>query len=214
MGIKKRSEVRGSLPPVEESAKSAAEELHAGSEKDGVEAARAARNPLAWESANKAKSPDYDPEYGGIIEKLIVEHPLKEFEILETALRLGDKRGDHGITARALDDAETYARRAHKLWQGAILERRRWELDNEVTFAAMRSEATRSLQHEKEQGIRSKQITDADVEARISSLYPDEWRSQEIRRLRMKSMVDSMGNLVECWMSRCRSLATIHGKQR
>ena len=175
---------------------------------------RAMKNPLAWDSANRKGDAALEPEFGAIIERLVVEHPLAEYERLEKALRVGEGRAEHGTVAKHLDDAEHNARRAHRLWQAAILERRRWEMDNDVVFSAMRSEATRSLQHEKEQGTRTKQITDADVEARIASLFPDEWRKQEVQRARVKSMVDSMQNLTELWASRCRSLQTIHGKQR
>jgi len=196
-----------------EAGEALAEEMKSAQEKEDRDEV-VARNPLAWESANRPKRVNYDPHFGGIIEKIVVAEPLKEYEALEAALHLGDKIGDHGAVARSLDKAESFARRAHRLWQAAALERRRWERDNEVVFAAMRSMATRSLQSEKEQKVRSKQITDADVEARVASLYPDEWREQEGKRDRMKSMVDSMQNLAEVWMSRCRTLQTLHGKQR
>jgi hypothetical protein len=171
-------------------------------------------NPLVWDSANRPKKVHFDPEYGGIIEKLVVAEPLKEYDTLEAALKLGDRRNDRAAVLKALDEAETYARRANKLWQGAILERKRWGRDNEVVLSGMRSVATRSLQHEKEQGLRNKAITDADVEARMAARFPDEWREQESKADRMKAMVDSMENLADMWVSRCRTLQAIYGKQR
>ncbi len=89
-----------------------------------------------------------------------------------------------------------------------------WELDNAVIFAGMRAEATKILQREKEQGVRNKQITDADVTSMCAALYPDEWRAQEVKRAEVEAMVRSMENLNMNWMSRCRSLQAMLAKQR
>jgi hypothetical protein len=173
-----------------------------------------AAGPLDWGRANRSREAPVDPAFERITETLVVNDTEAAYKRLEQALVIGDKRTDYGSVMKALDEAESNARLAHRLWQTAIVERKRWEMDNEVVWAVGRSEANRSLQHEKNEGTRSKQITDADVESRIATLYPDQWRAQEMRRIKMKSMVDSMQNLAENWASRCKSLQVILSKQR
>jgi hypothetical protein len=172
------------------------------------------RGPLDWGRANKSREAPADPAFERITETLVVNDTESAYKRLEQTLVIGDKRTDYGSVMKALDEAESNARLAHRLWQTAIVERKRWEMENEVVWAAGRSEANRSLQHEKNEGTRSKMITDADVESRIATLYPDQWRAQEMRRIKMKSMVDSMQNLAENWASRCKSLQVILSKQR
>lgn len=157
---------------------------------------------------------ELDPGFLRIVGAVVIDDPWSTYKQLEEQLVIGDKRGDYGTVAKRLDEAETNARLAHKLWQSAIVERKRWEYDRQVVFSAMRTEANRSLQEEKDKGQRNKAITDADVEARIATLYPDDYRTQELKRERVKAMVASMENLCELWMSRCRTLNTMLGKQR
>lgn len=173
-----------------------------------------APNPLVWDSANRRERPTVDPAFQAIVTTLFVDDPKATYDRLEKALVVGDKRTDYGSMMEHLDRAERNARDAHRLWQTAIVEYKRWEMDSEVTFAGMRSQASRSLQDEKEKGVRSKQITDADVEARIASLYPDEWRAQQSERAKLKAMLASMENLAEVWLSRCKTLQVLLSKQR
>lgn len=183
-------------------------------EEEQKEIASVNTSPTDWASANATTQVPIDPAFERIMEKLVVTDPTAAYEQLETGLRIGEQRGEYGVMIKALDEAEANARIAHRLWQGAIQERKRWELENDVVFAAMRTEATRSLQYEKDKGLRSKQITDADVESRAAAMHPDQWRAQEVERVRVKSMVDSMGNLAEMWASRCKSLQVLLSKQR
>lgn len=172
------------------------------------------KDPLDWGKANRGAEVPIDPKMQHIIEALVIEDPMGTWEKLEKALRVGENRSEFGVLAKGLDEAEVNARLAHRLWMTTKIEHQRWELENEVVFGAMRSEATAHLQKEKDKGLRSKQITDADVSAACGIIYPDEWRSQETKRRKFEAMVKSMENLTECWMSRCRSLQTMHGKQR
>jgi hypothetical protein len=172
------------------------------------------KHPLAWGSANRAGMVPVAKEFQAIVETIIVDDPKGTYEKLERELVVGDKRTDYGSMMRHLDHAERNARDAHRLWQTAIIEKKRWEMENEVVLAAARSEATRSLQAEKEKGLRSKQITDADVESRVAAIFPDEWKAQQHERARMSAMVASLENLSEVWLSRCRTLQALVAKQR
>jgi hypothetical protein len=178
------------------------------------EAEKSARSATDWDSAHEPGGSKVDPAWAAIVEKVFVSDPSATYERLEQALVVGDSRTDYGSMMRHLDQAETHARTAHRLWQTAIVERHRWETDNEVIFAAARSEATRALQFEKDQGHRSKMITDADVESKVATLYPDQYKQREAERRKMRAMVDSMQNLAEVWMSRCKTLQVILSKQR
>jgi hypothetical protein len=204
MALRRRSEaIKAATAPL-------AKAIEDNQQKEALETA----NPRRWASANAAKEEGMDVGFQAITERVFVKDPLSEYERLEKAMVIGDKRNDYGVVMRCLDEAEGNARMAHRLWQSAIVERKRWELNNEVVFSAMRDEATKTLQHEKQAGTRAKQVTDADVDSRVALLYPDEYKAQEVRRARSKAMVDSMGNLVEVWLSRCRTLQTLASKLR
>ncbi len=149
-----------------------------------------------------------------VVETMFVQDVTKDWRILREGLSLGDKVSDHGAVMRALDKAEERAHLAFMLFVTAKAELERWELDNEVLHGAMWSEANRSLQQEKDDKHRSKQITDADIRARCATLFPEEWAAQEAKRKRYKLAVDAFENLAECWSSRCRSLQAILGKSR
>lgn len=165
-------------------------------------------------NANAATEKDLSDDFEQIVTSIFVEKPWEEYQHLERALKIGQTRSDHGSVNKHLDNAEANARRAHRLWMTAKVERERWERGNATVFAAMRGEATKVLQREKDQGLRSKQITDADVDSQCAALYPDEWMHQEIKRKQVKAMEDSMQNLAEMWNSRCRSLQAMLSKLR
>ena len=167
-----------------------------------------------FENAHEAQGAPLDAGFERIVERIFVTDVFQAYERLEKALRVGEKRSDHGSLMRALDEAETEARLAHRLYVTSVIERKRWELDNEILFGEMRRQATHALQREKEQGYRSKQITDADVTAMCATMWPDEWRAQEMKRATVKAMEESIANLDELANSRCRSLQTMLGKSR
>jgi hypothetical protein len=207
------------IPAIDEvDKKRRAEKLEAESKKLRDEMAKADEkevlDPLRWGSANKAEESQLDSGFLAIVETLVVDDPMAYYGELEKALVVGDKRTDYGTVMKHLDEAEKNARMAHRLWQSGRIEQKRWELENEVVHSAIRREATRSLQHEKESGTRAKMVTDADVESRMASLFPDEYRAQGHKRAKVRSMVDSLQNLAEVWMSRCKSLQVILSKQR
>lgn len=174
------------------------------------------KNGLDWGNANKAAELPIPAGFARITERLVRldGDPEAEYERLEAALRVGEDRAERGAVLKALDEAETNARAAHRLWQVARLEVEAWELKNAPIFGAMRGEATRALQREKESGSRNKTITEADVEAMCAVLHPDEWSAQQARRSRAAAMVKSLEHLCEVWNRRIQTLQTMFGKQR
>jgi hypothetical protein len=136
----------------------------------------------------------------------------KEHRELEELLDTSARKPGH--QADALEKSEALARRAMRLYLKFRQMRFEWEQDNQILFSNMRVEATRALQREKEQGFRSKQITDADVATMCATMFPDEVRVQEAQRNRASLTEKSLEHLVEMWSSKCRSLGTIVGKGR
>lgn len=171
-------------------------------------------NPFNFPSVNKAKVAKLRPDLDQIVEVVFVNDMHETWKKLREGLAIGEKRSDHGTLQKALDYAEKRAHDAHRLYVTAKIERDRWERENEVIFGAMWSGANHDLQKEKNDGLRSKQITDADVKARIATLYPDEFQAQETRRAKIKATVESLEDLAEQWKSRCRTLQTMLGKLR
>lgn len=171
-------------------------------------------SPFEFESANAAKENKLRPDLTRIVENVFITDLHATWKRLLEAMVIGEKRSDHGTLQAALDRAEHNAYDAHRLYVTAKIERERWERENDVILGAMWSEATRTLQKEKDDGLRSKQVTDADVKACAATLHPDEYVAQEVRKAKIKATVDSLENLSEQWNSRCRTLQAMLSKLR
>jgi predicted amidohydrolase YtcJ len=172
---------------------------------------------VVFESANAPAPATVPPGLAAIVERVFIpDEKLNEvYEECHRGLVLGaDKLAEHGHLVRALDMAETRHRYAHRLFVSAKEERLAYERDFVVEAAPMRKAATELLQKEKKDGIRSKQITDSDVESTIAWLFPDWWRDKERERSRLKLTEDDLLNLVETCASKCRSLQTMLSKSR
>lgn len=146
-------------------------------------------------SANAAKKTDIRPDLAKIVETVWIGNMHDAWMAIRKSLQVGEKRSEHGFLTRALDEARTLSYDAHRLYVTAKKEFERWELENEVVNGAMWLKATRELQAEKDAKERNKTITDADVRAKCSTLYPDEYAAQEQKRRAVKLTVDSMAQL-------------------
>jgi len=171
-------------------------------------------NPFHFPNANRAKSARLREDLAKVVETIYVKDIHDDWKKLETGLSLGEKRSEHAHAIAALDKAASRAYLAHRLYLTARSVREEWELENEVIFGAMWSAATRDLQKEKDGGLRSKQITDADVKSRVATMFPDEYQAQEKRRRDVEFTVKSLERLAEIWMSKCRDLQAMVGKLR
>jgi hypothetical protein len=171
-------------------------------------------NPFNFESANARRGAKMRDDFSKITETVFVTDLHETWKKLREALTVGEKRSDHGTLQTALDRAERNAHDAHRLYVTAKIAFDEWDAENASVVGAMWSEATRSLQQEKDQGLRAKQITDGDIKARAATLFPDQWKSNEVSKAKYKATVDSLSNLSEQWNSRCRTLQTMMGKLR
>jgi hypothetical protein len=165
--------------------------------------------PPLFASANSWQGPGVHPDFERIVETIYQTDAFKDYVDLESSLEVGDQRGDYRTLTEHLDKAERRARRAHALYLGAKLERARWEMDSEVTLAGMRTKASDELEEEKDRGERKKAITDADVRARMAELFPDEWRHQELKRVKLKGTEEHLERLADLWKVKCFSLSTM-----
>lgn len=136
---------------------------------------------------------------------------LAEYEALEQGLKFSTPahRADYSELVDALDEATDNARRAHLLVVNGKVVLEAFELDTKIVLSDMRAQATAALQREKDSGQRSKQITDADVEAWMAHKFPDQWRDTESRRAKAKRMVDHLERLADLWKDRRQSLDTL-----
>lgn len=157
----------------------------------------------------------FGPGYDQIVERVFSIDPVPQYDEIEDKLFVGKPgNADYDTVRDALDEAEDNARLAHKLFTNAKVAREAFDRDCEVILASMRDAANTSLQAEKDAGKRSKAITDADVVARMASMFPDEWKRCEDRKLRAKNMVAHLEVLAELWKGRPRSLQVIMSTMR
>jgi hypothetical protein len=163
--------------------------------------------PPLFASANKG--PGVHADFERIVETIYQVDAFKDYEELESSLEVGEQRGDYRTLTEHLDKAERRARRAHALYLGAKLELARWELDSEVVMAGMRKQASEALEEEKQRGERKKMITNDDVRSRMGELFPDEWRHQELKRVKLKGTVEHLERLADLWKTKCFSLSTM-----
>ena len=170
--------------------------------------------PFKFEDVSEAKIKKIRPDFDRIVETIFIEDLHEDWEKLKKALRLGEKRTNYSSVLEALDNAETNAYNAHRLFLSAKFEFETWKKKNDVVLGAMWSAANRTLQKEKNDGLRSKQITDGDIKAYCNTLFPDEYPEQEILREKYERIVDSLESLAEQWKSRCKTLQTMKSTMR
>lgn len=131
--------------------------------------------------------------------------PDGEYKHLETSISLREALTPNALMT-ALNEAEDNARRAHKLYVVARADYERFERECEPIVESMRDAANRELQAEKDSKLRSKAITDADLRGRASTMFPDEWRNIDSRRIKADGMLEHLKALAELWKNRCYSL--------
>ena len=165
--------------------------------------------------AKLPEAPEMSDDYQRVIQSIYIgEGFFEACKRCDEGLQVGEGRSDHGSLNAALDRAEPNARLAHNLWVTVAIDRKRFNLDQDILVAAMRNEATAALQSEKASGARTKQITEADIAAQMQAMYPKEYREAEMKRFEFEMIERSMQNRVEVTLSKCRSVQTMFSKAR
>lgn len=131
---------------------------------------------------------------------------LKEFDIIEGSLSITGPLSP-GVISRAANQSEDMARRAYLLYVVGKVEYESYMRKTEGLVAVLRDGATVSLEKEKATGLRTKQITDADVIAMIAAKYSDEWEDIQLRRARAKGMLGYLEILSDLSKKRCFTVA-------
>lgn len=142
------------------------------------------------------------------------EDVWETYQQLKQALKVGERRTDYGTLMHALDEAEENWGKAHRLYCIARVEQERVEMDAAVLESVARREALKQLEAEKDSGQRKKQITEADIEARVLEVYPEDARRLRELKLKVRKTVENAQELVSMWSSRTRTLQTMVGKLR
>ena len=76
-------------------------------------------------------------------------------------------------------------------------------------YGAIRDAAVEHLEKLKAEGVRTKQITDADVKATAAQEYPDEWADICTRRERADGMLSQLLRISEAAKSRCYTVSNM-----
>lgn len=168
-----------------------------------VEQARA----VTFASANAAKEKPIDSRYPPLVERTM--KPIEWLAVIdryEAWLELGDRRTEEAFVRKARDMGPKIVQDLIDTWIQAKYAREVWELENDAVFGSLRAEATALLQAEKDRGVRTKQITEKDVDSKCAAVWPDEWARQESKRLRFKLTEDRARMCIENAQLRCRML--------
>jgi hypothetical protein len=131
---------------------------------------------------------------------------IKEFDIIEGSLSITGKLTP-GVISRAANQSEDMARRAYLLYIVGKVEYESYMRRTEGLVAVLRDGATVELEKEKASGVRTKQITDADVISKIAAKYGDEWEDIQLRRARAKGMLGYLEILSDLSKKRCFTVA-------
>lgn len=153
--------------------------------------------------------PRLSDDFEKIVERVFDVDVLPTYERLERELVIGEDRSDYNTLRKHLDRAEDNARLAHKLYISARVEQEKYDLDMKPIRAAMMEAANRELQREKADGQRSKAISKDDLEGYCVRHYADEWRTQELKSIKLRKTTEHMEQLASIWKGRCSRVETL-----
>jgi hypothetical protein len=169
-------------------------------------------NPKAGSVLDKPM-PAIKHGFGEVIEIVFkLDDPAGELEMLIDKLSLTEQL-EQGVLEQALNEAQDYARRAHRLFVLAKVENAAFGIECAEVDAAIRDAAKAALEQEKKDGKRTKQITDAEIVAEMAQRFPDAWATIQSRRERAKRMVDHLQRLADLWQQRCHDVRALLGKR-
>lgn len=157
----------------------------------------------------------WKPKLGGgfdTLQHVVIDESVDvdaEYAALEAELEIVEALTPEVVRA-ALNRCERNAKRAHRLYVLARVQLDRFRIDTEVALGAMRDEAVGELTTEKAAGVRTKQITDADVASRAAALHPDEWREISEGLARAEAMLKHFERFSDIWYRRSWSLGSLN----
>jgi hypothetical protein len=162
------------------------------------------------------------PPYERIVTSVFdMPDPDQEFKKLREELELSKVRpsqASYGVVVDALDVAEINAQRAVELVVNFELVTSAFEEDILAVSGPLRERAKEQLEKEKLEAYEQakaqigskaptgKQITNDDITAAVSSMFPDEARAVAHRKAQAKGALEAAKSLAERWKERARDL--------
>lgn len=179
-----------------------------------AEAARLdAPSGVEFDRARPGRMREPPPGMQRVVETIFVDDVASTYDRLEVELRGDERRSEHAfLKARADRAAENYFL-AHRLMATAKLERTAFEVENQVVFGAAREAARKSLLDEADRKKAAKEstkaVTDADVDARAATMFPDAFTAYEKAKRKLELAVRALEALAEAWQIRARMLSAM-----
>lgn len=168
-----------------------------------------------FESANAPKEKPIDRRMPGLVERTFAPFDWsKALDRFDAWMALGDHRTEEAHIRKAHEEGPEIMGSVHDVYIQVKFAREAWELENDTMLGAMRAAATEVLEAEKEKKIRTKMITEADINTKVAAMFPDEWAAQEKRRLQYKLVEERAKHCVERGTIRCRHLDTMMNRLR
>lgn len=189
--------------------------------KPAASAAEALAQELAGEEkppANGYKRPfasmPEQPERLSMLVSSVIDEGLDldvnaEYDELLQALEIHEALTPQVVRA-AVNSAESYARRAHRLFVITKMLHERFRVDAETCLAACRDAATHELAKLKAAGQHPKQVTDRDVEDKAATMFPDEWTTINEQLVKGKHTLAHLERFAELWQRRSWSLSSLN----
>jgi hypothetical protein len=178
--------------------------------------------PGSAEADKKITPPEMPAGYERIITKQFqVANPFEEYEELRSYLRFKGRASalGYGELQDALNEIQEHAYRAGELAANAKVALIDYEHDVRVITGPMRENARTALERHKaelkaETKLSGKSITDADVEAEIAALHPDEWGQIKRNLTKWQLMVSLLSDLADKLGERARDLRAMVSHSR
>lgn len=147
--------------------------------------------------------------WGLVIRDVLHLDVHKTFQRLVEELTLGDNSTEYGSVIRAVDLSARNLFDAGKLTRKAKLEDEKFAMELDKRWEVLRSAASRSLEEDKLNGLRTKAATLDDIKDRMLATWPDEVTSIQVRKGEMHAAYRAIESLEQAWRERCQGLRVL-----
>lgn len=213
MTATRRRKKPGTAPKVDASG----ENTEAKVEASGAEATRArdATSRFMGRPGTTTNDPPNLPiAWGNVVtDTMRIDDPAKLTERLRQELLLGDGRTDYGRVLNALDRSAKNLDDAGRLYRAAKAAEEKYEIEANERLEVLRTGARDELMQEYKAKQRPSP-TLKDIEDRIVSNWPDEFKTIKGRLSEMHGTTRSLETLQAAWSSRCADLRIMADKAR
>jgi hypothetical protein len=160
-----------------------------------------------------ASMPEQAERLGALVSSVIDEgldlDVNAEYDELLAALEIKEALTPQVVRA-AVNSAESYAKRAHRLFVITKMLHESFRVDAETCLAACRDAATAELAKLKAAGQHPKQVTDRDVEDKAATMFPDEWSTINEQLVKGKHTLAHLERFADLWQRRSWSLSSLN----